>query len=176
MVKKYNWALVLLHWLVAIVVIQSLLFGNFVLTAYGNDDPAKLQILLVHMIAGILILALMIIRLVVRRKSDHPSQAKTGNDVLDRVGPWTHSVFYFVIIVMGLSGLAMAQMADLFAIVFLDSGAPLPANFDALPPRQGHEIMSKILIGLIGLHFVATLYHQFVLRDNIMARMWFGRR
>ena len=176
MVRRYHWFLVLLHWLIAIVVIQSLLFANFVLVAYDNEDPAKLQILLVHMAAGLLALALMIIRLVVRQKSEHPRKAETGNGLLNRLGSWTHWAFYLAVIAMGLTGLGMAQMSDLFAIVFQESGAPLPASFDILPTNRGHKVISQILIGLIGLHLVAAVYHQFIRRDNLLARMWFGKR
>jgi cytochrome b561 len=30
-------------------------------------------------------------------------------------------------------------------------------------------------MGLILLHIVAALYHQLILRDNLLARMWYGR-
>jgi cytochrome b561 len=52
----------------------------------------------------------------------------------------------------------------------------LPANFDALAPRQAHGALAEILLLAIALHIAAALYHQFVRRDGLFARMGFGAR
>jgi len=36
---------------------------------------------------------------------------------------------------------------------------------------EAHEFGAKALIALIGLHAAAALFHQFVLRDNVLQRM-----
>jgi len=50
------------------------------------------------------------------------------------------------------------------------------ANDKALADRmsEGHELFAKILIGLAALHLLAALKHQFIDRDNLLARMWPG--
>ena len=40
--------------------------------------------------------------------------------------------------------------------------------------RAFHELSWKILLALIILHVAAALYHQFIRRDNLLGRMWFG--
>ncbi len=40
--------------------------------------------------------------------------------------------------------------------------------------RAFHELSWQILLVLIILHVAAALYHQFLLKDNLMGRMWFG--
>jgi cytochrome b561 len=37
-----------------------------------------------------------------------------------------------------------------------------------------HQAGWYLILGLIALHVGAALYHQFILKDNLLARMWFG--
>lgn len=39
-----------------------------------------------------------------------------------------------------------------------------------------HELAAYALLGLAGLHILAALFHQFILRDNLIGRMWYGER
>jgi cytochrome b561 len=61
-------------------------------------------------------------------------------------------------------------------IVFGDSGTALPPSFLIYPPRIAHGYIATALAALIALHIVAALYHQFILRDGVFRRIWFGRR
>ena len=36
---------------------------------------------------------------------------------------------------------------------------------------QGHDVMKVILLALVALHVMGALYHQFILRDDTLARM-----
>jgi cytochrome b561 len=45
-----------------------------------------------------------------------------------------------------------------------------PASFVA------HGYLALLLVGFVVLHFLAALYHQFVLKDRLFRRMWVGRR
>ena len=86
----------------------------------------------------------------------------------------THFLFYVVVLSMISTGLGMAIMANLPDILF-GSGGPLPESFDQFEPRQGHEFFAIVLVTLILLHVGAALYHQFVMKDNLLSRMWFGK-
>jgi cytochrome b561 len=37
-----------------------------------------------------------------------------------------------------------------------------------------HIVMAYLTIALLFLHVAAALFHQFVRRDNVLRRMWFG--
>ena len=39
-----------------------------------------------------------------------------------------------------------------------------------------HLWSAFLLLGLISLHILAFLYHQFIRKDNLISRMWYGRR
>jgi cytochrome b561 len=175
-VIRYHAALVALHWLLGFLILVSLFMGTFALEPIPNADPAKIDGLRGHMIAGALIGVLMILRLIVRSRTTHPPQATVGMAWADAIAPWMHWALYVLVFVMVASGFAMSFMADLPAIVFGGSGQPLPETFSVYWPRAVHGIAAKLLFALIVLHTVAALYHQFVRGDGLLRRMWFGRR
>ena len=174
--RRYHPILVALHWLVALMIVASLVVGFTVLAATSNSDPAKLTVLAVHMAVGIAVLALMVVRLVVRLTTARPPQADTGSALLNRAGVAMHWLLYIVVLALAASGLATANLADLPAIVFGGSGAPLPADFDDIVPRAAHGVLAIVLVVLVAGHAAAGLWHQFVRGDRLFARMWFGRR
>lgn len=175
-VTRYHWLLVALHWLAAIAIVVMLFLGSFVLEEIPNSDPAKIDALRGHMIGGMVVLALMLIRLVVRFSTAHPPKTSTGMAWADALAPWTHGALYLLAFVMVGSGFTTSLMAGLPAIVFGGSGDPLPPTFFAYWPRVVHGIAANLLIALIILHVVAAFYHQFARRDGLFSRMWFGRR
>jgi cytochrome b561 len=86
----------------------------------------------------------------------------------------THKLLYVVLIVLPLMGWANASSRG-WDVKLLGS-IPLPA----LAPRGsdwGHEmgdVHQAVAIGLlaiIGLHVAAAIYHQWVMRDNLLQRM-----
>ena len=167
--------MVALHWLLALLLIVALAMGTFALKTVPNGSPDKISALQGHMIAGGLILLLTLARLVVRLKTAHPAPASTGNAMLDRLAPMTHWGLYVLVLLTAGSGVAMSVLAGLPDIVFGGVGS-LPVNFDALPPRAVHGIVTKLLMLAIGLHIAAAVYHQLVRRDGLLSRMGFGAR
>lgn len=174
--KRYHPLLVVLHWLLALMIIAGLFMGKNVLSATANTDPEKLFFLKMHMSAGIVILLLMSARFVVRLFTAKPAHADIGNNLLNKLGSMTHYLFYLVVVLMAASGIAIAQLAGLPEIVFGGSGAALPEDFSEFPPRIAHGVLSSVLLLLIFGHVLAFLFHQFVRKDALFSRMWFGER
>jgi cytochrome b561 len=171
---RYHPALVVLHWLLAVLVLFSLAMGFFSLTRLPNDAPLKILALRGHMALGIVILGLMLARFGVRLATRRPPRATTGHSALDRLALPAHYLMYVLVALMAVSGIELALAAGLPAIVFGGSGAPLPASFTHYAPRVAHGIVARLLLALIALHVVAALYHQFVRRDGLIARMALG--
>jgi cytochrome b561 len=173
--KRYNPVLVSLHWIIAI-----LIFSTFLLA--GDDEGggaatiAGIPTLGVHMILGITILVLLIIRFIVRWRTQHPDWATTGNRFLDKVGELTHWALYLFTFGMTITGIALAMRGNRFARTFgLASAAPSgqfrPRGFSI---GVFHGAIWFFLSLLILLHIGAALYHQFILKDNLLGRMWYG--
>jgi cytochrome b561 len=175
-VSRYHPLLVALHWLLAVMIIGSLLVGFFVLAATPNSDPAKLDLLELHMAGGMTILLLMIVRLTVRWRTAKPVKATTGNAFADRLAPVTHYGFYVLVFLMVASGYATGILAGLNRSVFARTGEPLPADFADYPTFITHGLLATILAWFVVLHVFAALYHQFRLKDGLFRRIWFGAR
>lgn len=174
--KQYHPVLVTLHWLLAALVIGGLVMGGQVLAKTANTDPAKLFSLKMHMSIGIVILVLMLLRLVIRFATKKPPHADIGNDLLNTGARLAHYLLYAVVIAMSASGLAIANAAGLPAIVFGGSGEALPADFNDIAPRVAHGVLALVLKLVIAGHVLASLYHQFVRKDSLFSRMWYGNR
>jgi cytochrome b561 len=173
--KRYHSALVVLHWLLAIMLVVALTLGTLVLDAMPNSSPDKIGALQGHMVVGGLILVLMVVRLVVRVTTVHPAPASTGNALADRLAPLAHWALYMLVFAMAGSGITMSILVGLPDIVFGGEGR-LPEDFLHLVPRTVHGIVAKLLMLAIALHVLAALYHQLVRRDGLLARMGFGPR
>ncbi len=174
--QRYHPLLVALHWLMAPMILVALAAGGLFLANMPPDSPDKVTGLGGHMIFGMAIGVLLVLRIVTRTGSAHPPHAKTGNEILDRIGRWTHWGYYALIGGMVLTGLATAFGAGLFPIVYGDAAKTLPPELSDLPRRAAHGIIATLLLVPIVLHIAAAIYHQIVLKDGLMRRMWFGKR
>jgi len=177
MSARYHPAQVVLHWLSAVLVISAwaigaLLFGRIPDTA----SALRIFFLGVHMTAGLTIALVVALRLALRFALEPLPRATSGNALLDRLAPAVHAALYVAALAMAASGLALAVQAGLPAIVFGDADRPLPASLHKLAAREVHAVIGTILISLVALHAAAALYHHFVRRDGLLARMWFGTR
>lgn len=204
--NRYHPALVSLHWLIAILVfIAPLLVSE----GEGRRTAATIggmPIIGLHMIFGIAVLALLVVRLVVRWASRRPAWLSAGNALFDWVGRLTHFGLYFFTFAVTITGLIFAVQTNRLAAVFgratLGREAPGIQQPGQLPQpgfrpggeggegeggfrggvravgaflfRAFHELSWQILLILIILHVGAALYHQFIRKDNLLGRMWFG--
>lgn len=171
---KYGNVQVALHWLSAALIMFMLVMGTFSLAETANTDPGKLFALRGHMLFGGAVLLLTLVRLVWLWTHPKPAHAATGNALLDKLGVGAHHLLYLLIIIILASGIGLALLSGLPGIVFGGEGS-LPASFFDYPPRFVHGIATKLLAALVLLHIVGALYHQFVIKDSLFRRMWFGR-
>jgi len=175
-VSRYHWLVVLLHWLLAFYVIATLAGGFLIMAPMANTDPEKKRVLLFHMSFGMAIAGVMLLRFVVRLLTAWPAEATTGHAALDRLVPYAHYAFYVLIVLQAATGLATAILGGLNRSVFQGTAEPLPADFSVYPSFTAHAAIALVLSALILIHVAGVLYHQFVRRDRLLRRMWFGRR
>jgi cytochrome b561 len=158
--KRYHPVLVTLHWLTVV-----LLLGAGLLSESGGRSPIS-----IHMILGALLLVVMLIRLVVRLTTKHPAWADTGNALLNKLGEAMHYALYLVVFFILGIGAAMANSRGLIAYA-LGSSAKVtrPGAIKGL-----HELGWTFAVLLVMGHVGAALYHQFILKDKLLSRMWYG--
>lgn len=167
MTARYHPVLVALHWLLAALILFSLAMGMLSLTRIPNASPDKLFALRGHMVVGVAIGLLTLLRLVTMALTAKPAPLSTAS----RIG---HFSLYAAVLLMAASGMTLALQAGLPAIVFGGTGT-LPESFGVFTPRAVHGVIAWLLLFLIALHIAAALYHQLVRRDGLMRRMAFGR-
>lgn len=172
---------------------QGFQSGNFQPQA-GDDDapqafpqggfPAQessqgiLSTIGIHMIFGLVVLMLLVVRLIVRWTTKHPEWASTGNKFLDRVGGLTHFGLYLLTFGMTITGIILADQRGILARTFGIGSTPTPGSFGRGGFSLGflHGGIWTLLLLLILLHVGAALYHQFIVKDHLLGRMWFGKK
>jgi cytochrome b561 len=171
--RRYHPLHVTLHWLVAILVVLNLYIGKFI---FPDQDYPEVAAAL-HMLAGISVLLLVVVRFIVRMSAARPADATTGNRLLDFLAKVVHYGLYAMLLSITVIGVTFATASGRLARTLLGAGpasGPPPEWVFAL--RGLHGLAANILLLLIIMHVGAALYHQFIRRDNLIARMWYGAR
>ncbi|MDP4822323.1 MAG: cytochrome b/b6 domain-containing protein [Aestuariivirgaceae bacterium] len=175
---RYNSAAMALHWLTAIIIIAFLIFGeNMVESSHGGTAFTRT----IHVTLGSLVLLLTLARIglhMVVHPPAHPPGMKHWEVKLSRLA---HAGLYALMVALPLSGwFAASEAAAEDGLAFTYPGGvslPLPPYSDITEwLGEGHEIASKLMIVLLALHVLAALKHQFIDRDNILARIVPGMR
>tara|TARA_B100002003_G_scaffold250194_1_gene288719 strand:+ start:3603 stop:4136 length:534 start_codon:yes stop_codon:yes gene_type:complete len=171
--NQYNRLAIVFHWLLALLIILSMIIGKVVLERIPNSDPEKLNILQGHSIFGIIIGLLMIARYLNIKLRGKPDPIDSSGKLMRQTALWAHRIIYLLVFITVATGLAMAVQAD-FPAVF--SGvATLPESFNHLTARTVHNLSTNLLILVLLTHISAALYHQLIMRDKILHRLRWKR-
>ena len=170
--KRYHPLQVTLHWLTVALVFAAFIFGKY--SSLLPNDASEIAPLRIHMMLGITILLVIIVRFITRMKVPRPAYASTGNAFLDGLGKFVHYALYLLVFLMAISGMSLSTQAGLPSIVFGGSGV-LPTDFYDFAARMLHGFIAPALFLLILLHVGAAFYHQLALKDNLLSRMWYGK-
>lgn len=152
----YSLAQILLHWLIAVLVLFQLVFGESMVAATDaaeTGQPLSISDAVFatgHYWVGIAILSLAALRLAIRLRSPSPVPAE-ANPLLALAARATHWVFYVLLVIVPVSGLWT---------VYVDPGV-----------GEFHQLAKPAFIALIALHAGAALFHHLVLRDGTLKRM-----
>jgi cytochrome b561 len=225
--RRYHPALVTLHWLMALLVFVNLYLGIFIFEDRGGgrrDSQDMNFYIAIHMLVGLTILALLVVRFILRIGTRKPAPASAGHPLLDLLAGLVHSGIYLAILAVTLLGLVFSVQSGRFQSTFLGAAGGFP--IDGITPGEDdgsnsgpgsgddngsnsgpggggdrddddsnsgpgggrdddgpddslleiHELAAYVLLSLVSLHILAALYHQFIRRDNLIGRMWYGPR
>ena len=172
---RYTLPAILFHWtsfaLVVFVGVLGLSFGSI-------PRPNRLFWINIHGVFGLAVLALAMARLLWRRRSPPPAYLEGVSDITRRLSQPVHLLLYALMIVLPLVGIVAfvwhARVFD-FGLFKLDFG--IASSKPVYGKAEGiHEFLAYSLFGLAGLHGLGALWHHFVQKDGILARMWpFGK-
>lgn len=169
----YNGIARLLHWLiVALLVVQFIV--AWTMPHMGRDTPVTTLISL-HFSTGTLILFVAAARLVWRLTHAEPEPEAGMPPWQVRSARVVHWLLYALLLVLPVLGWVNASWRGYPVTLFgLFEMPQLVATHAEGWHWTGdlHGVLSNYaLLGLIGLHVAAALYHQFVRRDGVLARM-----
>lgn len=170
---RYGRVAIAIHWTSA-VVIMGLMIAGFRAAAM-TDLAAKASLLRIHAPLGIGVLILTLARIGWWMFADSKPKDPGGLPRLQLVAAQAvHGLLYVAIFGLAGSGIALLVMSGAGTILFGDAAGQLP-DFWNFAPRYGHAAMARLMALLLLLHIGAALYHQFVRKDRLLARMGIGR-
>lgn len=166
---------VVLHWVIAIVVLGLVLLGWWMQAIPKIPVGPRADAYNLHKSIGLTVLVLMAVRLAWRAAHRPPSlpplphwQAWAAHTV--------HALLYVLMFVAAFSGYLGSAVSG-YPVKFFGLALPAWAAADSdLKDACSviHLWSSWALVAAIVVHLAATLYHQWVLRDGLLARMWLG--
>jgi cytochrome b561 len=174
--SRYPLTVVALHWVTAVAVVGLVVLGWWMQAIPKDPVGPRADAYNLHKSIGLTVLVLMFLRLgwrIARRPPELPPlpawQAWAARAV--------HALLYVLMFVDAFSGYLGSAVSG-FPVKYF--GVTLPAWVGANPMLKEacsvvHLVASWGLVVVIALHLVATLYHQWVLRDGLLWRMWPGR-
>lgn len=167
---RYGNVAIAIHWVSALLILGALAGG---LVMGNSTDPATIALILpIHASLGVFALLLTLGRIGWWIWGDRRPAPVAG---LPAAQAWAsrivHALLYVAVLVLATSGIATLLLSG--AIPALLSGAPLP-DLSELPPRIAHGLTGRPLLILLAAHIGAALYHQFIRRDRLLARMGIG--
>lgn len=172
-IKTYDRVAVAMHWIVAASLLVSVILGLII----GNveESDATEQALSIHKSFGIIIFVLMLVRLAWRVTHTAPP-LPANMPAYQRVGAaLTHGLLYFTLLVMPIAGYiavaARGRETRFFGLFDVPQLTPL-SRMLSQNATTVHIYGQFLIYALLAAHIGAALYHQLIVKDDILGRMW----
>lgn len=154
--KGYSRAQIALHWATAVLVLISFVSHEGMKDAWRAFLRATGETMgpgaWLHVVSGLAILALAVWRLGLGISNGAPSAPQGSSALMARAASAVHWGLYAVLLTLPLTG-AVAWFGGI-----RDLG-------------EVHEALFNLGLALVAIHVAAALWHHFVLRDGLIARM-----
>jgi cytochrome b561 len=189
--RRYNAVAMSLHWLIAALILTNIGLAWWFNGMPGGLTPelhgiAKVRIIAIHKPIGITVLVLSLFRLAWRFISPPPPLPASVTGWERLAANSAYVLFYVVMIGMPLTGWAMVSASKTIAqypISFFGLfNWPAIGPLTTLPKAQmhrthelfqtAHSLGAWLAYALVVLHVGAALRHQFLLRDEVVWRMF----
>lgn len=147
----YSGIQIALHWLIAVLILVAWLSGEGAEEAMEAVEEGGVAGFVPHVAFGLSILALVVVRLLIRLSRGAPAAPGTPGSLSVLAADWGHRLIYLLMIAVPLGG----------ASVF----------FLGLDVGEIHGLAANILMLVVLGHALMALYHQYVLKDGLLRRM-----
>ena len=169
----FGWITRAIHWAMAGLIIGMLGLGLYI----GDATPSLSNFWLfgLHKSLGMTALGMALLRILWHWISPPPAIDPAG------LARWqwglarlVRGVFYALMLLVPLSGWVASAAAGPDVIIFERWALPRIAPTSVTLEEFGfavHAVLTKLMIGVLGLHIAGALYHQIVLGDGGLRRM-----
>jgi superoxide oxidase len=169
--RRFDIVTIGLHW-TTVTLIVGMFASAWLLLASDREHAAIL--LTVHRSLGVVTWAVAIVRLGWRLSYAYlPPFPQNMSKVQQRLAKTSEYGLYALLLFQPLTGLAQSLTRGRHFMLFawqvpkvMAGDKPLTMLF-----HQIHSVSAWVLLGLIGLHILAALFHRFVLRDEVLQSM-----
>ncbi|MEM7751081.1 MAG: cytochrome b/b6 domain-containing protein [Pseudomonadota bacterium] len=174
---QYGLAARFFHWLTVFMLLLTVPIG-FAMTYRGGElkiwDATTNALYSSHKLLGFLILLIVVARLINNRVAGTPPDEPTMKKIFKVAAHGTHHLLYLLLLLVPLTGWVATSMFPALNIFGLFN-LPAIASPDQKLSRlifDYHAYLAYALLAVIAAHIAGALFHQFVLRDGIIRRMW----
>ena len=147
----YSGLQIALHWLVAILIVIAWFTGEGAEEAMEVVEDGGTIGFVPHVAMGLAILALVVVRLMVRLSRGVPAVPGDPGSLVAKAAEWGHRLIYLLMIAVPLGGISVFFLG-------LDVG-------------EVHGLAANVLMLVVLGHVLMTLYHQYVVKDGLLRRM-----
>jgi cytochrome b561 len=169
---RYGSGAIAFHWMMFVLVVCVGVLG--LLHDSWPDKPTQRFWINIHALVGLLLWFMLIGRLWWRSRHKPPAPIANLSAMSRRLLVSAHFLLYALMFVIPIIGL----VTFVYHGRILDFGL-FQVNFGIRsnraifhPTEEWHGYLAYGLFGVAGLHALAALWHQFILRDGLLARMW----
>ncbi|VVE44252.1 cytochrome B [Pandoraea capi] len=164
-----------LHWSMAVAMLAMLFIGVIMVSTLSQ---AHTLLIALHRPLGILILALVLVRIIVRVTRGSPPLPDSVPSLQQTAAKASHILLYALMLIMPLIGWAMVSAGGypvtLFGAYHLPPLVSTDARLFALL-RALHTWLAFALFALVIGHLAAALMHGLIRRDGVFSSMARGR-
>ncbi|PWC46017.1 cytochrome b [Azospirillum sp. TSA6c] len=166
-----------LHWLIALLIVglYLLTFGE---DFYERGHPMRATIWWLHISFGLGLLGLVLARIVLRLTRGTPALPPEMTPAERGASHLVHFGLYALMLAIPLVGVVLTWLRGDTLTFFGLFTIPSPFETDRTLGRsvkEIHELGANLILALAALHAAAALWHHFVRRDGVLARMLPGR-
>ena len=174
-IRRYSDTAVAFHWITAALVLTQVVIG-FTFAEFMEKGPARAELFAWHKTIGALILVLALLRLAYRLKNPPPPFPPELPRWRRIAAVWNHRAFYFLLIVLPLTGLIAVSGMSPAGTTKLVGGITIPiipGIGKATGETSGdlHVVLVFTTIALLLLHVAAAIQQQFFEHDRTAGRM-----
>jgi cytochrome b561 len=167
---RYSIPQIAIHSLMVLLIVLLFAVG---LSVDFFDKPVRPTVINLHALGGLLVLLLMLPRLLLRYALPTPPYPSNMGPRFVAVAKFGHAALYTLMIVVPLIGIPTFLLhGNPLNLFFTQIPSPFAANHDLSEQfLAAHQLAAYALILLALGHTLTALFHQFVLRDNLIARI-----